>query len=132
MRRVIQSEVWESENIWTRAQIYTDTGAALQTSDVQAVAVKVYQRANGATTFPATPVYQTSGIATSTVVFNTFQTSGWDGLDATGYNFAHVVTSSAFARTGGTVFRFEYTLSSSTYGPLYVVHNCRVRSMLDN
>ncbi len=132
MRRVIKSEVWESENIWTRAQIYTDTGASLQTSDVQGVAVKVYQRADGATIYPATPVYHTSGIATSSSVYNTFQTSGWDGLDSTGYNFAHVVTSTAFVRTGGCVFRLEYTLSTSAYGPIYVIHDCRVRSTLDN
>lgn len=113
------------------AQIYTDAGVALQTSDVGSVTVRVYDRAYGATSSPASAVYELENFATTGVIINTFQTSGWD-VDGTGYNFAYNITSESFTRNGGHVYRLEFTLNSSTWGPIYVIHDCRVRSTLDN
>jgi hypothetical protein len=71
-------------------------------------------------------VYSISDQAPSDgALFNTLQTTGWDG-DGPGYNFAHSVQPSDVGLLGGRSYRLEYVVATSTEGNLVVVHETHV------
>lgn len=120
-RRTLRSETFENETLVTRARVVRDSdGTGLLPGDVTAWSLRVFDLdgASGA-------IYSIDSNVASLVITSNYRTSGWDE-DSTGYNFAHAIASSAFAREGGNLYRLEYLLTTVSDGVDPIVHESRM------
>lgn len=119
-RRILRSEVWETETIYTRARIVRDRdGAALGPSDCTHYRVRMYDTAEYSA--PGTLVYDYGPAAASEVLSYSYRTSGWD-IDSTGYNFQYARTSESPSRYGGHYLRTEIEIGTVCEGMVGLVH----------
>jgi len=125
----IRSEIWQGESITTLADVRSNAGTSLTSTNAPTWSLTVWGRSAGYGS-PQTALYTLSSQPTSTVLLGAYATSaGWT-QNATGFNFQHTIGTSAFAQRGGTTVRLEYALSTSTEGVTYIVHECKILSMM--
>jgi len=138
--------IYEGQDVWTVARVTLPTGAALKQADVPAdatdpVEAHVYLITDGAATLKTKYKYSaTAGWTADTTLgahaapgsggclSDTLLTDGYWSGDATGYNFRHQIPGSNFDAGGGR-YRIEYSITTSSYGTMFVVTEVASRAL---
>lgn len=121
---LIESEIWEGKNIWTKARVVGEDNVPLVQADVTSYSLSVFDL-NSDTS--ETAVYTFTATSASSVVFNSLQLDTSWRKDTVGYNFKHEVAYDAFTQQGGHVYLFEYELDTDD-GPVPVMHKVTCKS----
>lgn len=121
---IIESEVLEGKNIWTKARVTGEDNIPLMQANVSGYSLQVFDAPSDAS---ETSLYTFSTTSATSVIFNTLQLDSSWRKDAVGYNFKHMVASTAWTQEGGHVYRLEYQLETDD-GPLPIIHRVKVLS----
>lgn len=129
---VIESEFFEGADIWTLARVVGADNSTFVQSTADGSpnwSLSVY---NLSSSTPTTVVHTASGNA-SDVLFNSLQPGGdyWS-VDEIGYNFRHRLVGSAIpvaSSVGGATYKLEFTLNTTLWGAVPIVHYARTRSL---
>lgn len=120
-RRLLRSELWENEVLWTRAQVVLESGAALASGDCDTYSVHVFDTGDEGL------LYAITGGTPSDVV-KPYSTVGWTE-DAIGYNVTLALGPELWSRVGGRGCRVVLTIAATVEGNINVVHVAELLSL---
>ena len=120
-------EVYEDQTVTNLARIIIPSGGPIQQSDVASdILLEVY---NLTSDDPDIAIAATTSITASSSIFNAYQVDNRWSADTVGYNFKHSYTPDEGLLEGGNTYRFEYKITTSADGILFVVTEVAVRSI---
>lgn len=128
-------EIWEDERPTTVSRYVTPDGTNLVQGDASSVTLRVFDITNGVA--DSSTELAAISLTISSVIFNTLQTDGYWTRDADGYNFRHTYDwtddgagGTAITTTGGSKYRLQYEIASSTFGDMLIVRDVIMKPRL--
>ena len=127
MRFKATGEIYEDQIVTSMARIMLPSVGPIQQANVSSdISLEVY---NITSEDPDVAIAATTTTTATASIYNALQTDTRWTVDTVGYNFKHSYTPDEGLLEGGNTYRFEYKITTSDDGILFVITEVAVRSV---